>query len=46
MCKMLVDTQKRNYGEIAPNKSPLKVPGGLKSQQTLTAWPFSILLYV
>ena len=32
MFKILVNVQKNNYGEIVP----LKVPGGLKSQQTLT----------
>ena len=28
--------------KIVPKKSHLKVPGGLKSQQTLTAWPFPV----
>ena len=29
MCKILVNVQKCNYGEIVSKKSPLKVPGGL-----------------
>ena len=29
MCKILVNGQKCNYSEIVPQKSPLKVPGGL-----------------
>ena len=30
MCKILVNVFKCNYGEIAPKKSHLKVPGGVK----------------
>ena len=41
---ILVNAQKRNYSEIVPKKSDLKVPGGLQGQQTLTAWPFSNLM--
>ena len=44
--KYLSTHKKCNYGENVRKKSTLKVPGGLKSQQTLTAWPFSLLLSI
>ena len=31
-CKILVNVQKCNYGEVIPKKYPLEVPGGLKGQ--------------
>ena len=43
MCKILVDAQNC---EIVPRQSHLKVPGGLKIQQTLADWPFSLVLSV
>ena len=40
MGKIPVKAQKCNYGEIVHKKSHLKVPVGLKSQQTLADWQF------
>ena len=43
--KFSLTDKKCNYGDIVP-KFHLKITGRPKSQKTLAAWPFSLLLSV
>ena len=44
--EIFFSTQKCNYSKVVSNEYHMKITDDFKSQQTLTAWSFSLLLAI